>query len=88
MARAARRSKKDIVIGEIEKCESKIAELTQRIETLVENKNNLLKELNEIEEAEAKAEEEAKTKELVDLIKEKRLSFEEVKELLENKINL
>ena len=88
MARAARRSKKDIVTSEIEKCESKIVEFTQKIDTLTQQKTDLLKELKEIEEAEAKAEEEAKTKELVDLIKEKGLSFEEVKELLENKINL
>lgn len=84
MAGKTRRSRKEILTAEIEKIDFKISELTDKISSLTEQKNQIQEEIKEIEAAALKAEEEAKTKEILNLINQKGLTLDEIKELLEN----
>lgn len=78
-----RRNKKQLISDEIQKIEEKITSLEEKIRSLEEKRESLTNELSVIEEAEAKAAEEAKTKEIINLIHKKGLTLDEVKELLE-----
>ena len=92
MARAARRSQKEIVLSKISKIEEDVSKLNEKINKLTLDKKQLLKELSVIEaqekeeeERKRKAEEEERVKELISAMNEKGITFEDLKMMLENK---
>lgn len=92
MARAARRSQKEIIQSKINKIEEDIAKLTEKLNKLGTDKKHLLKELSAIEalereeeERKRRAEEEEKVKELISTMNDKGITFEDLKAMLENK---
>lgn len=92
MARAARRSQKEIILEKINKAEEDIAKYNEKINKATLDKKKLLKELSVIEakekaeeEARIKAEEQAKTLEVVKMMQEKGMSIDDLKKILENK---
>lgn len=85
MARGVKRSQKEIISDKINKLDGEIEKLTEKLEKIQDEKAGLEKELEEIKEAELKAEEEAKTKAILNLIKSKGLTIDDVKILLESK---
>lgn len=83
--RAPRRSRKAMLLDQLNKLDSKIEEYNAKISSLTEQKEQMIAEIKTLEEAEKKAAKEAENKEIIDLIRKKGLSLEEVKNLLENK---
>lgn len=81
--RAARRPRKEILIAEIEKIESRITDCRTKIKSLTDQKSQLEAEIKLLEEEEAKAAEEAQNKEIINLIRKKGLSLDEIKAILE-----
>lgn len=82
MART-RRSKKELIADKLNVIEGKIAKHNTEIEALNAEKEKLKEELAAIEEAEAKAAEEANAKEILKLIKAKKISLSELKEMID-----
>lgn len=80
-----RRSRKEVLIVKIEDAEKKIVNYTKRIEELNAERSECEKELAEINDAEAKATEETKMKEIAKLIKNNNISLDELKHLIENR---
>lgn len=83
--RAPRRSRKAMLLDQLNKLDSKIEEYNAKISSITEQKEQMIAEIKTLEEAEKKAAKEAENKEIIDLIRKKGLSLEEVKNLLENK---
>lgn len=79
-----RRSKKEVLTTKVTEIDAKISDFTEKISSLKEQKEQILSEIKIIEEKEAKAAEEAQNKEIINLIRKKGLSLDEVKSLLEN----
>ncbi len=78
-----RRSKKDVVLGDIAKIEQKISDYEAKIAKLNEDKENLEATLKEIASAEDKAKQEAEQKEMMALLKKKGMSLDDLKAMLE-----
>ncbi|MCD7834980.1 MAG: hypothetical protein LUF27_12465 [Lachnospiraceae bacterium] len=79
-----RRTKKEIITAKIETIEEKITGYANKIAALTDEKEALQAELEELASAQKKAEEEAKTKEVLKLIKDKNISIDDLKKLVEN----
>lgn len=80
-----RRSKKEVLTTKVIEIDAKIVDFTTKISSLKEQKEQILSEIKIIEEKEAKAAEEAQNKEIINLIRKKGLSLDEVRNLLETK---
>lgn len=78
-----RRSKKEVLTTKVIEIDTKIADFTTKISSLKEQKEQILSEIKIIEEKEAKAAEEAQNKEIINLIRKKGLSLDEIKAILE-----
>lgn len=78
-----RRTRRIVVEDKIKTLDEKINVYTSKIEALTAEKNNLNSELEEIILNEQKAAEEAEMKEVLKLLKKKKISASELKDLLE-----
>lgn len=83
MART-RRSKKEVLQAKIEAAQAKLAELAEKSAAVQAEIDQYTQDLNDLEAAEAEAENEAKMKELMKAIKKSDKSFDEVKAFLDN----
>ncbi|MCD8396048.1 MAG: hypothetical protein LUD12_02485 [Lachnospiraceae bacterium] len=79
-----RRSKKEIITAKIEMIDEKITGYANKIAALTDEKEALQTELDELASAQKKAEEEAKTKELLKILKDKNMSIDDLKKMVEN----
>ncbi|MCD8348547.1 MAG: hypothetical protein LUD16_11525 [Lachnospiraceae bacterium] len=79
-----RRTKKEIITAKIEAIDEKITGYANKIAALTDEKEGLQAELEELASAQKKAEEEAKTKEVLKIIKDKNISIDDLKKLIEN----
>jgi len=79
-----RRTKKEIITAKIETIDEKITVYANKIAALTDEKEALQAELEELATAQKKAEEEAKTKELLKIIKDKNISIDDLKKMVEN----
>ncbi|MCD8336479.1 MAG: hypothetical protein LUD18_04240 [Lachnospiraceae bacterium] len=79
-----RRTKTEIITAKIEAIDEKITGYANKIAALTDEKEGLQAELEELASAQKKAEEEAKTKEVLKIIKDKNISIDELKKLIEN----
>ncbi|MCD8104340.1 MAG: hypothetical protein LUF35_04910 [Lachnospiraceae bacterium] len=80
-----RRSKKEIITAKIEALDEKITGYANKIAALTEEKEGLQAELEELDAAQKKAEEEAQMKEVITIMKSKNISLSELKQMVENK---
>lgn len=83
MPRGERRTKKEILIAQIESRDTKIDFFEAKIDKLTQEKVELQGQLDYLIETEARAKAEAKDKELLDILKRHNIT----KEQLENMIN-
>lgn len=83
MPRGERRTKKEILIAQIESKDAKIDFFEIKIDKLTQEKAELQGQLDYLIESEARAEAEAKDKELLDILKK----YDITKEQLEYMIN-
>ena len=79
---AQRRTKVEVIHAKIAKIEEKIAAYTEKIADLENDKSALDAQLDEIREAEKKAQEEAEVKRLVKFMRKNNLSLEELENML------
>ena len=79
-----RKSRKEAIEAKIEKLDVKIKELNDKIKKLEEEKAAEKERLKKINAAEAKAKEEQEMKALRSLIKQKNLSIDDLRIMLEN----
>ncbi len=77
-----RRTKSQIITDDIKTIEEKIAGLKEKIEEYNTKKAELETTLAEILEEEARAKEETDMKELIKLMKKKKVSFDDLKDML------
>lgn len=77
-----RRTKSQIITDDIKILEEKIAGLKEKIEEYNTKKAELESTLAEILEEEARAKEETDMKELIKLMKKKKVSFDDLKDML------
>ncbi|MCC8138111.1 MAG: hypothetical protein LIO76_08650 [Clostridiales bacterium] len=80
-----RRSKKEVIAAKMDVIDEKITSYATKIADLEDQKEELQKELEQLEAAEKKAEEEAQLKEVLKILKTKNISVGELKEMVENK---
>ncbi|MCD7882194.1 MAG: hypothetical protein LUI87_00565 [Lachnospiraceae bacterium] len=80
-----RRSKKEIIIAKIDALDEKITGYANKIAALTDEKEALQAELEELNAAQKKAEEEAQMKEVITIMKSKNISIDELKQMVENK---
>ncbi|MCC8046933.1 MAG: hypothetical protein LIP12_15870 [Clostridiales bacterium] len=80
-----RRSKKEIIIAKIDALDEKITSYANKIAALTDEKEALQSELEELNAAQKKAEEEAQMKEVITIMKSKNISIDELKQMVENK---
>lgn len=83
MPRGERRSRKEILTSQIELKDQKIAEFNLKIERITKERSELQEELDTIIENEIKAEEEAREKELLDILKANGIDKEQLKALID-----
>ena len=79
-----RKSRKEATEAKIEKLDIKIKELNDKIKKLEEEKTAEKEKLKKINAAEAKAKEKQEIKALHSLIKQKNLSIDDLRSMLEN----
>lgn len=83
MART-KRTRKEVVIAEIEKCAAEIEKYKAKVQESLETKKMLETELADIIENEKKMEQEVKMREILALMEERNVSFDDLKDILEN----
>lgn len=83
MART-KRTRKEVVIAEIEKCVAEIEKYKAKVQESLETRKMLETELADIIENEKKMEQEAKMREILTLMEERNVSFDDLKDILEN----
>ena len=79
---AQRRTKVEILNEKISKIDSKIAAYTEKIAALEDEKTALAARLDEIHKAEKKAEEAAELKRLLNLMRKKDISVEDLESMI------
>lgn len=85
MPRGERRKKKDILVSKINAIDEKLSALNKKVEELNASKAELVKELDNIKAAEDKVAQEAQAKEIAKFMKENKISFDELKEIIKTK---
>ncbi|MCD7956653.1 MAG: hypothetical protein LUG93_13100 [Lachnospiraceae bacterium] len=80
-----RRSKKEIIIAKIDALDEKITGYANKIAALTDEKEALQAELEELNAAQKKAEEEAQMKEVITIMKSKNITIDELKQMVESK---
>lgn len=85
MPRGERRSRKEILIAQIELKNQKIAEFNFKIERIAKERSELQEELDAIIENEIRAEEEARERELLDILKVNGITKEQLEALIDRR---
>ncbi|MCD7746257.1 MAG: hypothetical protein LUI13_13430 [Lachnospiraceae bacterium] len=80
-----RRSKTEVINAKIAAIDEKITGYANKIAALSDEKEELQKELDSLAAAQKKAEEEAQMKEVMKIIKAKKISVDELKQFVESK---
>lgn len=82
MPRGERRSRKEVLATQIELKNQKIAEFNLKIERIAKERSELQEELDTIIENEIRAEEEARERELLDILKVNGINKEQLEALI------
>lgn len=82
MPRGERRSRKEVLAAQIELKNQKITEFNLKIERIAKERSELQEELDAIIENEIRAEEEAKERELLDILKVNGINKEQLEALI------
>lgn len=85
MPRGERRSRKEILTAQIELKDQKIAEFNFKIERIAKERSELQEELDAIIENEIRAEEEARERELLDILKVNGITKEQLEALIDRR---